>query len=176
MKRNVLVFMTISLLYSAVFSQSETNQIILERMESKNIPGIAFLIAKDGKILDQGYYGKANLEVDADITEIHFNEELKFKPGTDASYSSVPFVLGVVIEKITGQYYGDYMNEVLLKPLSLNETYIDDPIRIIPHRVSGYLNYDPEIMKTRVSGMGNGYLMAPRAYGRADVGNLYNSQ
>ena len=38
-------------------------------MASGNVPGIAFLIAKDGKILDEGYYGKANLEVDAEVTK-----------------------------------------------------------------------------------------------------------
>ncbi len=256
MKRSALIFLLIFLQYSIANSQNEAHRIVKSRMESKNIPGMAFLIAKDGKILDQGYYGKANLEVDADVSEksvfaiasmsktyiaatilfmaeqgilslddsvkkyiteapdtwepitikhllthssglvddwklydwnpsddlllktqtdadflkVHFDQELKFKPGTDASYSSGPFVLGVVIERITGQYYGDYMHENLLEPLSLSETYIDDPVEIIPHRVSGYLNYDPEIMKTRVSGLGNGYLMAPRAYGRADVG------
>lgn len=225
-------------------------------MESRNIPGIAFLIAKDGKIIDEGYYGKANLELDADITKksvfaiasmsktytaaaillmaekgllrlddpvnkyipeapdswapitikhllthssgliedwslydwnssnelflktqvdndflkIHFEEELKFKPGTDVSYASGHFVLGIVIERITGEYYGTYLEKNIFNPLSLNETFVDHPYKIIPHRVSGYFHYDPEIINSPVSGLGNGILIAPVAYGRGDAG------
>ena len=50
-------------------AQGEAHRIIQERMAARDVPGMAFLIARDGVILDQGYYGKANVEVDADVTE-----------------------------------------------------------------------------------------------------------
>ena len=183
MKRSVFIFIILYLQYSIACSQDEAHRMVKERMASKNIPGMAFLIAKDGKILDEGYYGKANLELDADVTKksvfaiasmsktytaaavllmaekgllrlddpvnkyipeapdswkpitirhllthssgliedwslydwnvsnelflktqtdadflkIHFEEALQFKPGTDVSYASGHFVLGIVI-------------------------------------------------------------------------------
>src|SRR5690606_10465890 len=69
MKRSGLIFLLIILQYSIAYSQNEAHRIIKERMESMNIPGMAFLIAKDGKILDEGYYGKANLELDVEVTK-----------------------------------------------------------------------------------------------------------
>ena len=256
MKRSVLIFLLILLQYSIANCQSEAHRKVKERMESKNIPGIAFLIAKDGKILDEGYYGKANLELNADVTiksvfaiasmsktytaaaillmaekgqlelddsvkkyipeapdswkpitlkhllthssgliedwslydwnasnelflktqtdadflKIHFKEELKFKPGTDVSYASGHFVLGIVIERITGEFYGEYLEKNIFRPLYLNETFVDHPYKIIPHRVSGYFNYEPDIINSPISGLGNGILIAPVAYGRGDAG------
>ncbi len=54
--------------------------------------------------------------------------------------------------------------------MSLKETFVDHPYKIIPHRVSGYFDYDPNIVNSPVSGIGNGILIAPAAYGRGDAG------
>lgn len=85
-------------------------------------------------------------------------------------YSCGPFVLGVVIERITGQYYEEYLKKAVFSPLNLKETYVDHPYKLIPNRVSGYFVYDTTKMNSGVSGIGNGILLAPVAYGRADVG------
>ncbi len=69
MKGSVFILTITLLQYSIAIAQSEAHRIIKERMEAKNIPGMAFLIAKHGKIVDERYYGKANIEVDADVSE-----------------------------------------------------------------------------------------------------------
>jgi CubicO group peptidase (beta-lactamase class C family) len=64
---------------------------------------------------------------------------LDFKPGTKFSYSnSGYYLLGYIIEKVSGKKYQDYIRENLLKPLGLAHSYFDQGGNIIPNRVNGY--------------------------------------
>jgi CubicO group peptidase (beta-lactamase class C family) len=64
---------------------------------------------------------------------------LDFKPGTKFSYSnSGYYLLGYIIEKISGKKYQDYIRENILQPLGMVHTYFDQGNKIIPNRVSGY--------------------------------------
>ncbi|MBF9016863.1 MULTISPECIES: serine hydrolase [unclassified Oceanispirochaeta] len=48
---------------------------------------------------------------------------VNFTPGSDTSYSNTGYiVLGVIIEKITGMSYENYVSENILKPLNLEST------------------------------------------------------
>jgi CubicO group peptidase (beta-lactamase class C family) len=50
---------------------------------------------------------------------------LDFEPGTRWSYSNTGYVLlSLVIEKLTGQRYGDFMRDELFAPLGLRETFV----------------------------------------------------
>lgn len=65
--------------------------------------------------------------------------ELVAEPGTRYNYSSYGFnLLGAVIEGASGKSYGEYMTENVWKPLGMNATVLDDPLKIIPNRVEGY--------------------------------------
>ncbi len=67
------------------------------------------------------------------------NYSLDFEPGTKFSYSnSGYYLLGYIIEKISGKRYQDYIQDNLLKPLGLEHTYFDSTGIIIPKRVNGY--------------------------------------
>jgi CubicO group peptidase (beta-lactamase class C family) len=67
------------------------------------------------------------------------NYPLEFAPGTKFSYSnSGYFLLGYIIEKISGKRYQDYIRESILKPLDLSNSYFDFGSNIIPNRASGY--------------------------------------
>ena len=62
-----------------------------------------------------------------------------FAPGTGWSYSnSGYYLLGVVIEKASGQRYADYVRTALIAPLGLNSIAIDDMAAIVPNRAAGY--------------------------------------
>lgn len=64
---------------------------------------------------------------------------LEFPPGTKYSYSnSGYFLLGYIIERVSGKSYQTYVQEAILTPLALAHTYFDDPNAIIPYRVKGY--------------------------------------
>lgn len=61
------------------------------------------------------------------------------QPGTRYVYSSYGFnLLGAVIEGASGQPFGVYITENILKPLGMASTRLDSPVDIIPHRVRGY--------------------------------------
>jgi CubicO group peptidase (beta-lactamase class C family) len=64
---------------------------------------------------------------------------LDFPPGTKWSYSNTGYVLlGVLIHRVTGQFYGDVLQERIFKPLGMTATRIISEADIIPHRSSGY--------------------------------------
>ena len=53
-------------------------------------------------------------------------KELKSKPGEKYAYSNVNYnLLGLIIEKETGMTYKDYMETEILRPLGLNNTYVE---------------------------------------------------
>lgn len=50
--------------------------------------------------------------------------ELLFEPGTDFLYSNTNYILlGMLIEKVSGRNYTDYITESFIKPLGLTSTY-----------------------------------------------------
>lgn len=64
---------------------------------------------------------------------------LDFEPGTDVSYSDTAYVLlGIVINQVSRQFYGDYLDERVFKPLRMKRTRIISDSDIIVDRASGY--------------------------------------
>lgn len=62
-----------------------------------------------------------------------------FEPGTDWAYSnSGYFLLGAIIEKVSGQSFRDFARERLFEPQGLTHTAIDLNEEIVPQRASGY--------------------------------------
>lgn len=89
-------------------------------------------------------------------------QPLAFRPGSEWRYSCGPFVAGLIAEAITGQSLEDVLQERVFRPLGMTSTYLDDPRRVIPHRVSGYLGTGPEFR--------HGFPISAAAHRRADVG------
>jgi putative ATP-binding cassette transporter len=54
--------------------------------------------------------------------------ELSSKPGTEYAYSNVNYnLLGLIIEKVSGLSYRDYMEQEILIPLGLKNTFVGTP-------------------------------------------------
>jgi CubicO group peptidase (beta-lactamase class C family) len=67
------------------------------------------------------------------------NERPIFAPGDKYSYSNSGYLfLGIVIEKVSGMKYADYMQAKLFGPLGLKHTSVVDPDRVTTGRVRGY--------------------------------------
>jgi CubicO group peptidase (beta-lactamase class C family) len=65
---------------------------------------------------------------------------LDFAPGERWFYSNTGYVLlGVLIHRVTGKFYGDFLQERIFKPLGMTSTRIISESDIVPHRSSGYL-------------------------------------
>jgi CubicO group peptidase (beta-lactamase class C family) len=64
---------------------------------------------------------------------------LDFKPGDNWNYSNSGYVLlGILIHKVTGKFYGDVLQERIFKPLGMTTTRIISEADIIPNRAAGY--------------------------------------
>jgi len=254
--KTVLFLLSFCINFTCFGQHNSPSQIIQTHITENNVPGLAFLVARNGKIIEEGYFGKSNLELNVPVTEksvfaiasmskaytatailllaqqkklalddpikkyipeapaswdsislkhllVHtsglpddwdlysweesasfflktetnkvfldslFKQKLAFEPGTEVSYACGPFVLGIVIEKVSGLKYSDFMRREVFEPLDLKNTWVDHPYLLIPNRVSGYFPHDSTIVKTGVEGLGNGLLMSSISYGRADVG------
>ena len=64
---------------------------------------------------------------------------LDFKPGTNWSYSDTGyFVLGLLIERVSGLSYGQYLHKRIFKPLGMQSTRMMGPMGFDDGRAVGY--------------------------------------
>ncbi len=64
---------------------------------------------------------------------------LAYPAGTKWSYSNLGYAtLGILIHKVTGKFYGDFLQERIFKPLDISTTRIISEADIIPNRAAGY--------------------------------------
>lgn len=64
---------------------------------------------------------------------------LEWVPGEKYAYNnSGYFLLGIIIEKVTGKKYEQALKEMILTPLGLKDTGYDWPGTILPQRAAGY--------------------------------------
>jgi len=62
-----------------------------------------------------------------------------FAPGEKWKYSNTGYVLlGIIIHKASGQFYGDLLAERVFKPLGMSTTRVISEADIVPHRAAGY--------------------------------------
>ena len=60
-------------------------------------------------------------------------------PGKRWAYNNSGYILlGAIIEKVTGQTYGQFVQQSIFEPLEMKQSYYDDPLQVIPRRVAGY--------------------------------------
>jgi CubicO group peptidase (beta-lactamase class C family) len=77
---------------------------------------------------------------------------LDFETGSTWAYSNTNYVLlGMVIEKASGQKYTDYLNANVLKPAGLTHTSILNPDAILPNRAHGYYKDGATLIRGRPS-------------------------
>lgn len=64
---------------------------------------------------------------------------MEFAAGEKWNYSNTGYVLlGIVIHRATGKFYGDFLHERIFGPLGMTATQIISEANIVPHRSSGY--------------------------------------
>ncbi|HWY21449.1 MAG TPA: serine hydrolase domain-containing protein [Candidatus Acidoferrum sp.] len=197
------------------------DEYIKREITARNVPGLAFAVMKNGRILRQGAYGLANVETGAHVgidsvfelasvtkpitavsvmmlveqkklafddpvdkylaevpapwheitirellshtsglreyglvkcdgselldisTRQQFEDLIKspllFAPGTGTQYSDAGyFILGMIIESVSGQSYRDFLQQRIFGPLGMQHTSVLDQSAIIPNRVSSY--------------------------------------
>jgi len=216
--------------FSAVYVQGQSadsphsdrvDDYIKREMAARNVPGLAFAVMENGRVIREGAYGLANVESGAQVgidsvfelasvtkpitavsvmmlveekklalddpvdkylaqvpaawheitvrellshtsglreyglvkcdgselldisTKQQFEDLIKspllFVPGTGTQYSdSGYFILGMIIESVSGRSYRDFLQQRIFGPLGMQHTSVLDQSAIIPNRVSPY--------------------------------------
>jgi CubicO group peptidase (beta-lactamase class C family) len=64
---------------------------------------------------------------------------LAFPPGTKWSYSNLGYLtLGILIHQVSGEFYGDFLQQRIFQPLGMSTTRIISEADIVPNRAAGY--------------------------------------
>ena len=88
--------------------------------------------------------GKTDIDYRRDYTEdelvqVAMKLAPDFAPGTQWSYSNTAYVLlGILVHKVSGQFYGDFLAERVFKPLGMSSTRIISESDIVQNRAAGY--------------------------------------
>jgi CubicO group peptidase (beta-lactamase class C family) len=76
------------------------------------------------------------------IVKMFKPKDFMFEPGEALIYNNNAYsYLGLIIEKVTGQSYEDYLKETFFKPLGMNSTSFGSNIEVTKNKVDGY-RYD----------------------------------
>jgi CubicO group peptidase (beta-lactamase class C family) len=75
----------------------------------------------------------------SDLIKMFASKTLDFEPGTQWNYSNTGYYfLGMLIEKLSGMTYSEFLTENILLPLGMFNTGVDDDKKIIANKASGY--------------------------------------
>ena len=141
----------------AVMLQVEDGKLALDDPVTKYLPGapdswrritIRHLLTHTSGIpdyteslADQGPQG-INFRRDyteEELTQAAFKLPLEFEPGSRWKYSNTGYLLlGVVIRRVSGQFYGDVLKERVFTPLGMKTARIISEEDIVPNRAAGY--------------------------------------
>ncbi len=74
-----------------------------------------------------------------ELIDFFKNEPMDFAPGEQWSYNnSAYFILGYIIEKVSGMKYEDFIKQNIFEPLNMENSYYGSRRSIIPNRAEGY--------------------------------------
>jgi CubicO group peptidase (beta-lactamase class C family) len=105
---------------------------------------IRHLLTHTSGIPDYGSETKKMIDLRVDYTEDQLVRRfaefpLDFPPGSKWSYSNSGYViLGVLIHRVSGKFYGDILEERVFRPLHMDATHIISEENIVPNRSAGY--------------------------------------
>jgi len=118
--------------------------------------------------------GKLQYKNVKDFLPLFVDEPLLFSPGSDYNYSAAGFViLGLIIEKVSGDNYYDYVKDHIFIPASMNHTTELEIDSIVKNKAVGYTSLfgENEILKR------NDYYLSkadPAGFHYSTVDDLFN--
>ena len=100
-----------------------------------------------------------------ELAQLAFEQPLEFPAGLRWNYSNTGYaLLGFIVRRVSGQFYGDVLAERIFKPLGMKTARVISEEDIVPHRAAGYRLVKGEIK--------NQEWVAPQLNTTAD-GSLY---
>ncbi|HEY7613290.1 MAG TPA: serine hydrolase domain-containing protein [Gemmatimonadales bacterium] len=80
------------------------------------------------------------------LAKLYTRLRLEFQPGSTWSYSNTGYaLLGFIVRRVTGQFYGDYLKQRVFEPLGMRTARVISERDIVPNRAAGYELADGEI-------------------------------
>ena len=74
-----------------------------------------------------------------ELLRMFFKLPMEFQPGETWAYDNTGYyLLGIIIEKVSGKSYWEFLEERIFKPLGMTATRSTDPQPIVANRASGY--------------------------------------
>ena len=74
-----------------------------------------------------------------DLVKFAIALPLDFVPGAEWKYSNTAFqLLGIIVGKVSGSFYGDVLRERVFKPLGMSTARVISEADIVMHRAAGY--------------------------------------
>ena len=134
---------------TAIMMLVEEGKLSLDDSIAKYFPGapatwdkitVRHLLTHTGGMTDY----PSDFDFRRDYTESEMLEKIKlvplaFQPGEKWSYSNLGYVtLGILINKVSGQFYGDFLRDRVFKPLGMTTARVISEEDIVPHRAAGY--------------------------------------
>jgi CubicO group peptidase (beta-lactamase class C family) len=81
-----------------------------------------------------------------ELAKFAYAETLEFPAGSRWNYSNTGYaLLGFIIRRASGRFYGDLLQERVFKPLGMTQTRVISEADIVPHRSDGYVLVRGEI-------------------------------
>ena len=69
------------------------------------------------------------------------NKPLEFPPGTKSKYSNSGYaVLGLIVERLSGESYAEFIQDNIFTPLGMKDTAYDSNSAVLPMRAAGYVH------------------------------------
>jgi CubicO group peptidase (beta-lactamase class C family) len=82
---------------------------------------------------------KDHLRTLSDFLPLFASDPLRFEPGTGRQYSNAGYiVLGLIIEKVSGQSYDDYVRQHIFSPAGMKDTDAYAQDSVVVNRAVGY--------------------------------------
>ena len=80
-----------------------------------------------------------NFHTLTEVIALFAGKPLEFEPVSQYAYSNSNYVLlTAILESVTKQSYPDALRDLVLEPLGLNATGVDESTLVLPNRASGY--------------------------------------
>lgn len=91
----------------------------------------------------------------SDYLPLFVDQPLSFEPGADRRYSNAGFVvLGLLIERLSGESYYDYVREHIYRPAGMNDSGHFASDEVVPNRARGYARMDERLMQAEAGEAG----------------------
>lgn len=99
-----------------------------------------------GDYQNESYYARLDdMKTVADLVPLFANDPLSFEPGEGWDYSNAGFVvLGLIIEKVSGQNYFDFVEQHVFKPAGMTSTGFYERDSKVSNRAVGYMRVNAE--------------------------------